>query len=152
MEKKLYRSQDNRIIGGVAGGLAEYFDIDPVIVRIIFVVAAFGWGFSIFAYILLWIIVPRNPNPIIIPLTDNPEKMPQDFVPAQPERVSKDTRNGKYIAASLLILIGFLGLINNIFPDLEFKVIFPVILILAGVFILISFNGNSHKNRKVEEI
>lgn len=152
MEKKLYRSHDNKIIGGVAGGLAEYFDIDPVIVRIIFVVAAFGWGFSIFAYILLWIIVPRNPNPEFIPVMENPQTMQQNFTATQQEKVSRNTRNGKYIAASLLILIGFLGLIHNMFPHLEFKVIFPVILILSGFFILFSFKDNSNKNRKVEEI
>lgn len=55
--KKLYRSRDNKIIGGVAGGIAEYFDIDPVIVRL----ALFGLMFSgafLLVYVIAWIFVP----------------------------------------------------------------------------------------------
>jgi phage shock protein PspC (stress-responsive transcriptional regulator) len=59
--KKLYRSQNNKIIGGVAGGIAEYFDIDPIIVRL----ALFGLMFSgafFLAYIAAWIFVPLTPS------------------------------------------------------------------------------------------
>ena len=59
--KKLYRSRHNKIIGGVAGGIAEYFDIDPIIVRL----ALFGLVFSgafILAYIAAWIFVPLTPS------------------------------------------------------------------------------------------
>ena len=58
-DKKLMRSED-RMVAGVAGGLAEYFDIDPTIIRILFVLLAlFGGGFlGILIYIVLWIIMP----------------------------------------------------------------------------------------------
>ncbi len=56
--KRLYRSTSNRIIAGVCSGLGEYFDIDPVIVRILFIVSGVGF----FAYILLWIFVPDERN------------------------------------------------------------------------------------------
>ena len=59
--KKRYRSRTNKIIGGVAGGIAEYFDIDPIIVRL----ALFGLVFSgafILAYIAAWIFVPLTPS------------------------------------------------------------------------------------------
>jgi len=56
--KKLYRSQTDRKIWGVCGGLAKYFDIDPVIVRVIAVVSIFVTGVSIIAYIVMAIIVP----------------------------------------------------------------------------------------------
>jgi phage shock protein C len=57
--KQLMRSED-RMVAGVAGGLAEYFDIDPTIIRILFVLLAlFGGGFlGILIYIVLWIIMP----------------------------------------------------------------------------------------------
>jgi phage shock protein PspC (stress-responsive transcriptional regulator) len=49
------------MIGGVCGGLAEYFDIDPVIVRLIWVAAALG-GVGILMYFIAWIIIPLNPG------------------------------------------------------------------------------------------
>lgn len=58
VKKRLYRDTDDVIIGGVASGLARYFDIDPVIVRIIFVITLFFNGIGLIAYLLLWVIVP----------------------------------------------------------------------------------------------
>ncbi|MFA5942490.1 MAG: PspC domain-containing protein [Candidatus Paceibacterota bacterium] len=55
--KKLYRSRENKIIAGVAGGFAEYFDIDPIIMRLFFFALLFSGAF-IFAYIAAWIFVP----------------------------------------------------------------------------------------------
>ncbi len=56
--KRLYRDTDDAIIAGVASGIARYFDIDPVIVRLIFAVSIFFSGIGIFAYIILWLVVP----------------------------------------------------------------------------------------------
>ena len=60
--KRLYRSRDERMIGGVCGGLAKYFNIDPVIVRVIAVVAALMALWGLLAYIILWIVVPEEPE------------------------------------------------------------------------------------------
>lgn len=61
--KRLYRSGKDKLLGGICGGLGEYFKIDPVIIRLIFVVGLFvSFGTMILAYIILWIVVPRNPN------------------------------------------------------------------------------------------
>src|SRR5947207_15685864 len=57
-ERRLTRSETNKVIAGVCAGLAEYFDVDPVLVRVGFVVAAAA-GFGIIAYIAMWIAVPR---------------------------------------------------------------------------------------------
>ncbi|MBI1960793.1 MAG: PspC domain-containing protein [Candidatus Liptonbacteria bacterium] len=59
--KKLYRSRTNKILGGVAGGFAEYFDIDPVIMRLVFFALLFS-GTFILAYIAAWIFVPLAPE------------------------------------------------------------------------------------------
>ncbi len=60
MNKKLYRVENDRKIGGVCGGVSEYFNFDPSIVRIIFSLFFLLAGFGIFLYILMWIIVPRK--------------------------------------------------------------------------------------------
>ncbi|HEX2103423.1 MAG TPA: PspC domain-containing protein [Solirubrobacteraceae bacterium] len=57
--RRLYRSRDERMIGGVCGGLAEYFGIDPVIVRIIAVALVFAGGAGILAYLAAWLLVPE---------------------------------------------------------------------------------------------
>lgn len=58
--KRLYRSRSNRVIAGVCGGLADYFNIDVTIVRIIFVVLGLMWGGGILLYLALIIIVPNE--------------------------------------------------------------------------------------------
>ena len=56
--KTLHRNVSNRVIAGVCCGLADYFAIDPILVRLAFVVVAFAGGASILAYIILWIVMP----------------------------------------------------------------------------------------------
>jgi phage shock protein C len=61
MKKKLYRSLENRKLAGVCGGIAEYFDIDPVMVRLAWVIFFLAGGAGVLAYILAWIIIPEKP-------------------------------------------------------------------------------------------
>jgi phage shock protein PspC (stress-responsive transcriptional regulator) len=62
MAKQLYRSTNNKMIAGVCGGLAEYFNIDPVIVRIIALILLLPGGLPGFIpYVILWIAVPTKP-------------------------------------------------------------------------------------------
>jgi phage shock protein PspC (stress-responsive transcriptional regulator) len=60
MTKQIYRSSHNAVIGGVCGGLGEYFNIDPVIMRILWLLLLFS-GVGFLAYIVAWIIIPRKP-------------------------------------------------------------------------------------------
>lgn len=56
--KRLYRKSSNKVLGGVCAGFGEYWNIDPIILRIIFVVLFFGFGAGLLFYLLLWIILP----------------------------------------------------------------------------------------------
>jgi phage shock protein C len=58
--KRLYRSRNNRVIAGVAGGLGEAFNIDPVIVRLLFVALALMNGFGALLYLAMWLLVPNE--------------------------------------------------------------------------------------------
>jgi phage shock protein C len=60
--RKLYRSQTNRQVAGVCGGLAEYFNLDATLIRILFVVLAVLGGSGIVLYLAMWIIVPKEPS------------------------------------------------------------------------------------------
>jgi len=59
--KKLYLSDTDKKLGGVCGGLGEYFDKDPTLIRIIFIlIILFSFGFGVLAYLLMWLIIPRR--------------------------------------------------------------------------------------------
>jgi phage shock protein PspC (stress-responsive transcriptional regulator) len=57
--RRLYRDPDNRVIGGVCGGMGAYMNVDPVIFRIIFVIIFFGFGVGLLIYLVLWIVIPE---------------------------------------------------------------------------------------------
>jgi phage shock protein C len=59
--RKLYRSTSNRQLAGVCGGLAEYFNLDPTLIRVLFVILAVLGGSGVILYLALWIIVPKQP-------------------------------------------------------------------------------------------
>jgi phage shock protein C len=59
--KRLYRSQSERMISGVCGGLGNYLGMDPTVVRLIFVLVTFFWPFTPIAYLLLMLVVPEEP-------------------------------------------------------------------------------------------
>ena len=61
--KKLYLSDSDRKIGGVCGGLGEFFDKDPTLIQIIFIlIILFSFGFGILAYLAMWLIMPNKPK------------------------------------------------------------------------------------------
>ena len=60
MRKRLYRIDNGKVIAGVCSGLGEYFDVDPVLVRLIWVVFACLWGSGLIAYVLAMFIIPKQ--------------------------------------------------------------------------------------------
>lgn len=60
--KKMYRSGKNKVIAGVCGGIGEYLDVDPTIIRLFWILAFFVGGAGFLAYILAWLVIPKNPR------------------------------------------------------------------------------------------
>ena len=58
--KRLYRSKRDRVLAGVCAGIGEYFDVDPVLVRVLWVIFSLLYGAGILAYIIAWIIIPEK--------------------------------------------------------------------------------------------
>ena len=153
MAKKLYRSTVDKMIGGVAGGLAEYFDIDSTLVRVLFIVVVFLGGGGIIAYIILWIVVPQKPYELPkFSSTDSPkgesgsssnfssdENKSDSFSMSNGGAVSSMTHSGnKQIwVAIILMVIGSLLLLDNIFPRFDFDHYWPIILIGIGIGLLL---------------
>lgn len=150
MSKKLYRSVTDKMIGGVCGGLAEYFDIDPVIVRLIFVLAVIFGGSGILAYLILWIIIPQRPY-IITPYStknqnDSSEQKneSQTANTANFDSTSVRRKGTTSVAGILLIVIGVIFLMDNFIPHFHFKDFWPLILIGLGIAIIMKAQNNSN--------
>lgn len=62
MEKRLYKSSTNRVLCGVCGGIGEYLNIDPTIIRLLCLLLICGWGSGLIIYIIAAIIIPESPG------------------------------------------------------------------------------------------
>lgn len=60
MQKRLVRDSKNKKIAGVCAGIANYFDVDPTLIRILWVILSFGFGSGIVAYFFCWLIMPED--------------------------------------------------------------------------------------------
>lgn len=87
--KKLYRSRENRKVGGVCGGIAEYFGFDPTLVRLGAVILMFVWGAGLLAYVVAWAIIPERPAHVDVDYEVKSEPVYQD----QEQDSSKSDQN-----------------------------------------------------------
>ena len=153
MYKKLYRSVTDKMLAGVCGGLAEYFAIDPVIVRLIFVLAVIFGGSGILAYIILWIIIPQKPY-IITPFNTNPpsgdssssteeKKSENSNSDMNYVNINKTQSNRSIYAGAFLILLGGIFLLDNFVPHFHFGDFWPLILIGLGFAIILNARNNT---------
>lgn len=147
MEKKLYRSRRSRIFGGIAGGFGQYFGLDPVIVRIIFVIITLMHGFGIFLYIIMWIVIPEEPFELAYPIYgQNQNKTDSTSDDINPTTYSPPKRNGSTIFGVILIGIGIVFLADRLIPRFSFDDSFPFIVIVIGLFLV----WNSLKSRGIK--
>ena len=167
MEKKLYRDEHRKSIGGVCAGLADYFGVDVSVVRVLFVLAVFLKGIGLLPYIVLWIVLPKKPfsynDPTFKPGVDPgfgagagfhpgykpygdvkvdytvppPNTMGQPFAP-YPQ--AKKPSNAGMIFGVVLIALGSIFLLDQLdfIPDWDFEKLWPVVLVAAGAAILFS--------------
>jgi phage shock protein C len=151
MAKKLYRSRTDSMIGGVCGGLAEYFDIDPAIVRLAAVLLVFAGGAAIIAYIIAWIIIPQKPfaleekapakaeqggasSPAEEKLGKVTEKIDQKLEALHRDEPGK----GKLWVGVVLLVLGVIFLLHNIriWSWFDFDRLWPIALIIIGIVVL----------------
>ena len=72
--KRLYRASTDRWLAGVCGGLGHYFDLDPTLIRVLFVLFALAFGGGFLAYVILWLIIPLEPDTVAESTGDSPEE------------------------------------------------------------------------------
>jgi len=158
--KKLYRTVNNKVIAGVAGGLAEYFDVDVIIFRLLFVLLLLFGGGGLLAYIIMWIVVPARPVPLNYSSNSSatqPGATEQDTNtgnnPAEPQATpaaatkKSSTSNASLVAGIILIVMGILFLAGRMMPWVNLGNFWPVLLIIGG-FLIIDPNILKSKNRQ----
>lgn len=125
-ERRLRRSRTDRMIAGVAGGLADYLGIDPVLVRVgLVALVLLGFGAGVILYIVLVVVVPE-------------ETEAQAATKGQSQRsIDVTPEAARWIIGGLLIVVGALWLVRLFVPFLfELQVLAPLVLIAVGVAIL----------------
>lgn len=127
--KKLYRSRVDCKIGGVCAGLAEYFNIDPTIVRIIAILLIFADGVGVIGYIIAWIVIPRKPLDTAMEV-QQPESIPE-------KKPDSDSGLNIMIPGAVLIIIGIIFLVKNSWWWFDFGDLWPILLIVIGILMLI---------------
>lgn len=132
--KRLYRSKD-RIIAGVCGGIAEYLEIDPAIVRLVWLLAALAWGTGLLAYLVAWIIIPEAPEG----KTTQAKGSLKGFA-ASPAHEKREGQAAFFFGV-LLIAFGALLLAQNVgwIPRIRFELTWPVLLIVLGIALLAKY-------------
>jgi len=135
LRKRLYRSRTERMISGVCGGIAEYFDVDPVWVRLVTALLILANGLGVIAYIIAWIIIPEKELGVAGAGTQPGEAgggTEGSGVTAEVERPGQ--RN--VVIGGILVALGLVFLVRELFPWRIFGMFWPVVLIVAGVFLL----------------
>ncbi|MFP4471412.1 MAG: PspC domain-containing protein [Bacteroidales bacterium] len=142
-QKRLYRSRYDSVIAGISGGLGEYLNVDPLIIRILFVVLTiFGFG-GLILYIILWIAIPLDPDFTYhtyhhkknIHMENQDPNTGDDYTRKNyPEYKPKN--DGNLIAGVILITLGAMFLVDRFIPRIDFGDLWPVLLIVAGIIIM----------------
>ncbi len=157
-ETRLYRSVHGRVIGGVAGGLADFFGIDPTIIRLIFVLLVIFGGSGVLIYIILWIILPEKNQYNTFYGYTTPPPSPgssdsgvgetyegfEEGSPRQPLNQNKETADtmqrrkmdGSLIGGLLLIFFGSIFLIERFVANINFSDLWPIALIIIGLVLI----------------
>ncbi len=140
MSNRIYRSRTDSTIAGVCGGLGEYFNIDPTMIRILFVVLLFVDGVSLLAYILAWIIIPKQPLTVVE--INGTESAPIEG--EEPEKREYPSWN-KYIPGGILIGIGVFFILREHYWWWHMERFWPLLFIAVGVFLLFKFTRDHKK-------
>lgn len=136
MTKRLFRSRKEKMVTGVCAGIAEYFDIDPTLVRLGFIILTFAGASGLIAYIVATIVIPEEPfgneyeNDVY-----NKDGSEADVDPNQAQKKTK------FIIGVGLIGVGSVMFMDHVFSWIDKGTIWALAIIVVGVFLLLSPGG-----------
>lgn len=155
--KRLYRSKSNKMVGGVCYGMANHFDVDPAITRLLAVFLGFmSFGLFVLLYLFFWVIIPEEPikseynaQQNFNDMNSSYENSNRDSFDIPNVNIEKNTSHkSKNTLAIFLIIIGVIAMLDNILPQeiFRFEYIFPAFLIFAGILMI--FQGSVKNESK----
>jgi phage shock protein C len=136
MNRRLYRCRENRMLAGVAGGVAEYAGLDPSLVRILWLVSVFFWGVGILLYIAMIFIVPLEP---LTPEAAAAHAAAEGAGGGSAHRHREGSGRVMTFIGVVLILIGGLALIDAYLPGwATWRQLWPLLFLGAGGFLVVT--------------
>lgn len=153
MQDRLHRSRKRRVIGGVSSGLGEYLNLDPVIIRIIFLIITLINGLGILLYIILWIVIPEsdfdqkdystveansatNEKEENSTLEEKSRGITEDKSDDIPINKNINKGSGRVIAGIILIGFGLIFLAKEYIPVFHFFDLLPIFLVVIGIVLI----------------
>jgi phage shock protein C len=151
MPERLYRSVREKMIGGVCGGLADYFSVDVTLVRIIALVALFG-GVGFFVYLAGWVIIPENPSEeaghrgnhkrdvgeVVKGMVSDVKEATKGFEGDENYERPDRHENRSKMAGGILVALGVFFLLQRFLPYwFDMSKMWPILLIFVGLAIIV---------------
>jgi phage shock protein C len=118
-QRLVRRSHSERVVAGVCGGIGRYLGIDPVLLRIAFVILALANGLGVIAYVIAWVAIPE-------------ERPGQPLGPAPEAR----RETGRLVLGGALVVLGLVLLLDRLAPDLD-ELFWPVAVVAVGVAVML---------------
>lgn len=147
--KKLYRSRKDRIIAGVCGGLGEYFNLDPTLIRIAFAALTLLNGAGLILYIILSIVIPeekvetvQEASAVASASSKGFEGSKSQIEESEGTKAVQNLKNGKQnsrvVFGIALIMLGFYFLLEQIFPwlHIRWQFVWPLVIVFIGLLII----------------
>jgi phage shock protein C len=135
--KKLVRSQSNKMIAGVCGGLGEYLSVDPTVIRVIFILLTLTGGAGIIMYLILIFIMPAETTAPVHTETAQSNSSTQQ---THTNSVAPHGSERSMLFGLLLIVVGLLFFLRELFPrifDIDSSQIWAIVIILIGLYLLL---------------
>lgn len=126
--KKLQRDTQNRVLGGVCSGLANYFGVDAALIRVLFVFALLAFSAGFWLYIILWIVMPEAKV-----------GETQSFVEMEDGQIVQEAKSRKnsLIVGLIFIIAGCCFLLGNLIPQFTWRTFWPIVLIVLGLLLIV---------------
>lgn len=142
--KLLFRSTKNKMIGGVAGGIAEYFSVDPNIIRLVFIFLVLFGGSGVLLYLVLWLLLPAEDHLEAIgkdTMKENMSEMKeavQGFTKGFRSKGKEKTEGPQLWLGIIIVILGILFLLNNLglLDFFEVRKYWPLLLVFFGIYIV----------------
>jgi len=139
--ERLYKARDDKVFDGVCGGIGQYLNIDPVIIRLLWLVLVVFGGTGVLAYLVAMIIIPKAPV--------------GEVSQESSDSVSHQFWGILLIVAGLLLLMGFVGPVGGLFAGAAVimrSILWPVIVIALGLYLFLNQTGKQDPKSSLDEV